>query len=350
MFKYEKLYENVFDNNVEADELVIITGYIGPSIIEDLRELPYKTSIFVGMYGNNVNEKIHNSLLAAEFDGEIEIYYTKRLIHSKCYVWYKDNSIVKVLMGSANFSMNGLKTPYRETLSIVLEDGYNSVGNYVKFIKDNSYRISLYTGDLTGDAFNDEFTRNIALNEVEISFLASKSSSSKNIIGESTNTGDVNKSSGLNWGFATTSPSSPNDAYIKIPASIIRENNILFPTKDNRYEYIDTIWDDGTKMQMLLEGNQDIDDEQYAKQISSYKNKSELGIYLRKRIGEKLGVDLIIPVSKDELRSNPELYRDKMITKEMLELYGRNNIGIKLIGENTYYFDFSCTMEVNENE
>ena len=95
-------------------------------------------------------------------------------------------------------------------------------------------------------------------------------------------------------------------------------------------------------MQMLLEGTQTIDDVYYPKQISTYKSKKELGLYLRKRIGDKIGMDLVIPVdSKDEFRNNIDIYKDKLINKEMLDRYGRSSINIKLIGEGTYYFDFS---------
>jgi hypothetical protein len=106
-------------------------------------------------------------------------------------------------------------------------------------------------------------------------------------------------------------------------------------------------WDDGTEMQMLLEGNQTVDGVIYPKQISTYKNKAEVGIYLRKRIGEKIGLDLTIPeeLSKTEFRANADLYKDKLITREMLDKYGRTSITIKLIGDSTYYFDFSPTEE-----
>ena len=154
--------------------------------------------------------------------------------------------------------------------------------------------------------------------------------------------GDVHKAGGLNWGFSNGEP-LPNDAYIKIPIELIRKNPLMFPPKNNESnEYVDVIWDDGTRMQMLLEGTQTVDDIEYPKQISTYKSKKELGLYLRKRIGDAIGIKLIIPTdSKDEFRTNINIYKDKLITKEMLEKYGRSSINIKLIGEGTYYFDFS---------
>ena len=148
---------------------------------------------------------------------------------------------------------------------------------------------------------------------------------------------------GLNWGFSNGLP-RPNDAYIKIPKEQIHNNPLMFPPKNEDInDPIDVIWDDGTEMQMLLEGSQIVDGVNYPKQISTYKNKTELGLYIRERIGKVIGKDLIIPVelSKEQFVPKAHFYKDKFITKEMLEKYGRTSINIKLIGDRTYYFDFS---------
>ena len=341
MFSYENLYERVFDKGIDADELVIITGYIGPAIVEDLMFLPYKVNIYVGMYGNNISGLLHNTLITLN-NQKISINYTKMLIHSKCYIWLKDNKIIKALIGSANFSMSGLKTPLKEVLGDILYNTYDELQLYLNLIKMDSYPVNEYSGETTSIYYIDENTKTLNATEVEISLLASRSGGGENLLGELTSPGDVHKAAGLNWGFSN-GLSLPNDAYIKIPAQLVKENPLLFPPKrTEKNEYIDVIWDDGTKMQMLLEGTQTIDDVYYPKQISTYKSKKELGLYLRKRIGDKIGMDLVIPVdSKDEFRNNIDIYKDKLINKEMLDRYGRSSINIKLIGEGTYYFDFS---------
>lgn len=342
VFSYLNLYDRVFDNTVDAEELIIITGYIGPPIIADLDNLPYHVKIYVGMYGNHVNGNIHNSLLDYNKKSNIDIFYTNFPVHSKCYIWIKDGRIVKSLIGSANFSTGGLRTPYKEVLSDIPQRNFDELFVYKEMIRNESYLVSNYSGNITSISFVDEFTRTVSENEVSISLLASRDGGSDNLIGERTVAGDVHKAAGLNWGFSNGLP-LPNDAYIKIPSQQVQESPLLFPPKkDGINEYIDVVWDDGTQMQMLLEGTQIIDGVQYPKQISTYKSKKELGLYLRKRIGEKIGKDLIIPVeTKDEFVQNVNMYKDKLITKEMLEKYGRNNINIKLIGEGTYFFDFS---------
>ena len=341
MFNYKDLYECVFDKKIDANKLIIITGYIGPAIIEDLNQLPYDIVIYVGMYGNNISKVLHNTLLSQK-NKKIEINYTNVLIHAKCYIWLKDYRIIKSLIGSANFSMNGLKTPFKEVLGNLPYNTYDKLSEYVHYIKKHSYSIEKYSGNFSSIAYIDENTKTISDIEVEVSLLASRTGGKKNILGEITYPGDVHKAGGLNWGFSN-GDALPNDAYIKIPIELIRKSPLMFPPKNNESnEYVDVIWDDGTKMQMLLEGTQIVDDIEYPKQISTYKNKKELGLYLRQRIGDAIGIKLIIPVdTKDEFKTNINLYKDKLITKKMLEKYGRNSINIKLIGEGTYYFDFS---------
>src|SRR5699024_2396120 len=101
----------------------------------------------------------------------------------------------------------------------------------------------------------------------------------------------------------------------------------------------------------------------YPKQISTYKNKSELGTYIRKRIGDKIGKNLvhsqesimklkklkkeysgnkdgIIEAIKKDSELEKEL-RDKFITNKHLEEYGRYDITVKLLTEGIYSFDFS---------
>ena len=344
MFSYDKLYQRVFDNKIDADHMVIISGYIGPAIIQDLKNLPYTVDIYVGMYGNNISNILHKSLLRLNKMMNVNINYTKMLVHSKCYVWFKDNKIIKILIGSANFSTSGLMTPNKEVLGDLPQESFGEMESYINLVNYSSYSVNEYVcNERDNNNYIDELTQSVNDKEVEISLLASRTGGGSNIIGISTNPGDVHAAAGLNWGFSNGLP-RPNDAYIKIPKNQIKSNPLMFPAKNEDInDPIDVIWDDGTEMQMLLEGNQMVDDKNYPKQIGTYKNKMELGIYLRNRIGKKIGKDLIIPtqLSKEQFVPKAHFYKDKFITKEMLEQYGRTTINIKLIGERTYYFDFS---------
>jgi hypothetical protein len=73
-------------------------------------------------------------------------------------------------------------------------------------------------------------------------------------------------------------------------------------------------------MEGLLEGNYEIGELTYPKQISSFPLKRILGEYIRQRIGVPNGA---------------------RITRRNLENYGRTTIDVSLIGQGLYYFDFS---------
>ncbi len=354
MFSYEDLYNKVFDTSIDADRLVIISGYVGPAVVQDLKKLPYNVELYVGMYGNVISGILHKSLLKSDKMDNVSIFYTNILVHAKCYIWFKNEQIVKALIGSANFSTSGLMTPKKEVLGYIPEESFGEMLVYIDLIKQLSYSVRDYSGvERNVVRFTDDLTQTISDKEVEISLLAAKGSGSQtNIIGIATIPGEVHAGAGLNWGFSNAMP-KPNDAYIKIPIEQIINNPLMFPPKssDKINDPIDVIWDDGTEMQMLLEGKQEVDGVDYPKQISTYKSKKELGLYLRKRIGDAIGRDLIIPeeLSKEEFVPKANYYKDRFITREMLESYGRTSINIKLIGDRTYYFDFSRNTD-NEDQ
>jgi len=129
--------------------------------------------------------------------------------------------------------------------------------------------------------------------------------------------GQVQESSGLNWGYANAHVCS-NDAYIKITKSNVINNPTYFPPKRHR-DIINVTWDDGTTMTCMLEGTQVISGVEYPKQISSYGDKSRIGTYLRGRIG----------------------VFNRRVNRNDLDNYGRISITVTYLGGNNYQFDFS---------
>ena len=51
---YEDLEKLVFNCNksFSCDELLIISGYVGPSPVHQLKNMPFNTNIIYGMYGS----------------------------------------------------------------------------------------------------------------------------------------------------------------------------------------------------------------------------------------------------------------------------------------------------------
>lgn len=340
MLFYENLEEIIFSRHEthDCDELVILSGYVGPTPVHRLGTLPVKSTVIYGMYGSEgIQRKLHTALVSENQELEdVEVLYSTIPIHSKCYVWKKDGKVVHALVGSANFSVNGLTMPYKEVLAETTTDTFYPLNTYLNSIlaksiscedavfKENKRR-SREEEDLPGAEYNRDICT-VPLYVMEKGQFV------------------VPKASGLNWGMASLNGShvNINDAYFPIAKKLVRRYPALFPIKQTTPEdlpstarkghrhndNIEIIWDDGTTMTGLLEGSQDIEIEgitgKYPKQISTTPNKSTLGMYMRERLGVKEG---------------------EFVTYDDLLAYGRTSVDISLMGEGIYYFDFSVKSE-----
>ncbi|WP_455543526.1 hypothetical protein [Intestinibacter sp.] len=128
--------------------------------------------------------------------------------------------------------------------------------------------------------------------------------------------GVVPEKSGLNWCFANANVCNA-DAYIALTVNFFRNNPNFFTAQGSR---IITLWDDGARIECLLEATQTIGNQIYPKQISSYNDKSILGEYLRRRLN---------------------VSNTHVITMDDLDDYGRRDVEVSRNYDGTYYFDFS---------
>ncbi|MBN1365160.1 MAG: NgoFVII family restriction endonuclease [Syntrophaceae bacterium] len=274
------------------------------------------------MYGvERIKRGLHESLLNINRAVEnLQILYSNTPVHSKCYIWKFENRIVHALVGSANFSTNGLTTPYREVLAETTHDTFDPLNVYITNIIANSINcidaeVRAERQRLPGlEARETEYCRMTLLDPRR---------------------NEVPNYSGLNWGqgHERGHHTRPNDACIPIRAEYIQQYPELFPPKQTvprKYngrgraqrhnDSIEIIWDDGTNMEGLLEGTYDIEGVIYPKQVSSFPEKSILGSYVRNRIGVPDGA---------------------RITRRDLERYGRTHVDVSIQSEGVYYFDFS---------
>lgn len=311
----ENLEEIIFQRHelFESDELIVLSGYVGPKPIERLHSLPFHSKVIYGMYGaEGIQRTLHNSLVILQDSiDNINIFYSQLPVHSKCYAWRNRGQIVHALVGSANFSTNGLTTPYREILAETTRDTFTPLNDYITRVLNNSIScLELKPEDIGVDTIT------------EMCFLS--------LLGRD---GEVQNTAGLNWGQNPTNHTTRSDAYIKIRVQDIKNFPELFPPKqlnplhfDGRgrmhrhNDAIEIIWDDGVNMDGLLFGNQTIDGILYPKQVTSFPHASEMGIYFRKRLG--------VPI-------------DQPIRKHHLLRYGRTDVAVSKIGEGVYKFDFS---------
>jgi hypothetical protein len=322
MLFYQNLESIIFHRHelVQSDELVILSGYLGPSPISRLHTLPFQTTVIYGMYGTDgIQGRLHAALLSInQAQNNLRILYSNTPAHSKCYIWKFQNRIVHALVGSANFSTNGLNTPYREVLAETTVDTFAPLNDYLNLILGNSIACENATvserrrTQPTPEARETDYCRMTLLDP---------------------RTNEVQNANGLNWGQNPDNHTNPNDANIPIRAENIRLYPELFPPKQTlpsliadggraqrHNDTIEIIWDDGTTMEGLLEGNYSVDNVLYPKQISSFPEKRILGSYIRHRIGVADGA---------------------RVTRRQLDRYGRTHIDVTLQSEGVYFFNFS---------
>lgn len=332
MLYYTDLEEKIFEKSYSqsADSMAIISGYVGIEPIKRLETLPESihATVIYGMYGSeNISAPLHKALVELQKNlPNVEILYSTIPVHSKIYFWEEGDDIKSALIGSANFSVKGLRNDYREVLSDVSEEDFSDFKTYYDYVRKRSLKCTderikvrkMSKGYRTSKNLQPLLAKGIC----RASFLDRR--------------GLVPKKSGLNWGFSRGHVKE-GDAYIPITMENIRNFPNMFPPKKYVYgnentnssgrknrenDEIEMIWDDGTVMTGLLEGQHAVKEDNliYPKQLSSSPQKSILGDYLRKRIG----------VSKNHI-----------ITKTDLKKYGRYSVDISLIGEGIYYMDFS---------
>ncbi len=320
MLYTQNLEEIIFQRHeiLDTDELIVLSGYLGPKPVSRLEELPFHSRVIYGMYGSEgIQTKLHNSLTRIQNNVDnLNIFYSQIPVHSKCYVWRKSGQIIHALLGSANFSINGLTTPYREILAETTRDTFNPLNDYLAHVLNNSVSCLEIAGQGVQETVELELTCSMSLVMED---------------------GQTHNASGLNWGYMANGLPSPkrgiDDACIPISIEYIRNYPDLFPAKLTERELIDVrgrrqrsneaielIWDDGTTMEGLLEQNNIIDGIKYPKAISSFPAKNEMGEYLRQRLGVPLGQ----PVQRHHLDS-----------------YGRTDIKVSLLENGIYSCDFS---------
>ncbi|MCR5235836.1 MAG: NgoFVII family restriction endonuclease [Lachnospiraceae bacterium] len=333
MLFYQNLDKIVFTRNqlFKCDELVIISGYVGPHPIQQLQTLPIKSTVVYGMYGcDGIRQGLHNTLVEENKSlDNTDIFYSTIPVHSKIYIWKNQGEVVHALVGSANFSTNGLTTPYKEVLAETTYDTFDALNQYAKMILDKA---------ITCDEAQVSANKSRAVSTTVDYTVYDPDVCSMPLFVIENNQRTVPLQSGINWGRAklTGSHVNINDAYIRIGAELLEYYPKLFPPKQEspvedvgkkghrHNDNIEIIWDDGTQMIGLLEGSisKEINGkrEKYPKQISTTPSKAELGKYIRGRLGKKDG---------------------ELITLKDLEEYGRTTIDVSIQGEGVYYFDFS---------
>src|SRR5699024_2989441 len=96
------------------------------------------TTVVGGMYNYGINPKLLAALnIAKDNNPNMELKFSDIEVHSKLYIWRKDKKSLSALVGSANFSSNGLHSDLRETLVLANRGSFPQMANYLNTISSH---------------------------------------------------------------------------------------------------------------------------------------------------------------------------------------------------------------------
>lgn len=305
-----------------ANRLRVISGYATSAMafhhLERIRTKGCDVAIelIVGMAPQDglslTNHKGFQKLTADE-DRAFTCSYIYRppTVHSKVYVWLRDEEPLRAFAGSANYTQTAFETQ-REVLvpcdARLAQEYFDHLSpesifcdhidaeNVVQIYNDRELLRSR-PADVTPEEEENLQTvsgiDNIAsLPRVCVTFLA--------------NDGTLPLGSGLNWG--QRDGREPNQAYIRLPSTVYRTD--FFPPVATHF----TVLTDDNKVLICTRAQDN------GKAIHTPHNNSEIGIYFRQRLRVRLG---------------------QPVLKEHLDRYGRNDVCFFKIDDETYFMDFS---------
>lgn len=352
----EKLLETLIKNIDTCDEIVIISGYSSPDVIARIAKLGKPTLFYYGMYGaEGITERQLTSFrnLQKEYSNlKIRLVFKHR-VHTKAYLFVNNNEIKHAMIGSANFSSNGLMGVKNSEMLVELND--------TELIQGSPYlsQLEIYRDDI--DSISIDCTDSKVITRAKVtpkqSTFRKKGREVFPLTGNphvaimpfySIDKGKktINKHSGINWGLQSghvKKSGSYTEAYIPVTSTLVDNYPIIFPPFSDirtttegkitrRSDPVTVLWDDGVVMQMIFsgtgverptKGNRKQGDpfREYPKQFTSADGGGEeLGKYLRNRMGV---------VSKG------------LITLSDFKKYGRDYITLTYISPGYYEADFS---------
>lgn len=300
--------------NEEADELLIVSGYVSAGMLEQhleaLREgvkegrvakLP-RIDVVVGMAQVGIEAPQHHALckIVGQFHETASCSYLTRgnPCHSKVFVWKKKGIPTRAFVGSANYTLTGFGDSQRET---VVEADPDAVLKHHESLIDQSIPCTDAEVETSVKLMHTKPPEDVADEDAAtLSLLATKGDRK----------GDTHLKAGLNWG--QRNDRDPDQAYIPIP-KLVRDQS-FFPPIGERFT---VLTDDGQSLILVVA-------QQYGKALHTTMDNSELGRYFRKRLGVRSG---------------------EFVTRQHLTGYGRHDVGFYRIDPETYHMDFRPNLQ-----
>lgn len=303
-----------------ANKIYIVSGYASATFarrhLVELKKIKenFEVNLIIGM-PNAKNDHMAFLMLHDEFKGNFKGYYLQNQppVHCKAYSWYNNDKPSVGYAGSANYSQYGFFSDQQ------LNQLTNDSPVEIKKLYDDLLRRSIYIPDhklILPDSHRMPRVASIPPGTIKweipdkrvtISFLTKKG-----ILPPG--------GSGLNWGqrlekvrnkktgAITYKSRKADQAYLSLKLDSRKEG--FLPERAFTFSLIT---DDGQSFDCAVA-------QQGRKAIHSTKDNSEIGRYIRNRIGIPLG---------------------NKVTIEDLERYGRTDYTIEKIDDETFLLDFS---------
>ena len=291
-----------------ADQLKVLTGYASAAMARrhflkadgirqegDMGLTPLSVEVIYGMAKlDGVPRSQHQSFVSMveqRYLGRFSCHYVidPPPIHAKAYIWLRENEPFEAYLGSANYTQAAL---LRQQIEVMDQcDAIEALelfeASRVQALEcdhdDVDSQINLYR--------HDDVPVN-ASETVTLSFL--------------TRAGETPTKSGINWGQRGSR--NRNEADLRVPAPVARQG--FFPPRRVQFT-MNT--DDGFSMLCVVAQDND-------KGILTTESNAILGEYIRRRLG---------------------LYNGEYVYRSHFEEYGRSDVTIYKIDDETYHMDFS---------
>jgi hypothetical protein len=304
-----------------ATDLKIISGYATSAMafhhLEEIKAIDKNVNItlLVGMcpadgisIGNHKGfQNIMESAYANIF--KCSYIYNKPQVHSKLYIWTKEDKLLKAFIGSANYTQNAFSKRQREILVEIKDE---KVLNYYQQLENDSIYCNHQDADSLIKIYNDKnYFRRQKLEEITVEIddpIPNKNELEKITVSLLSKNGEIQNKGGLNWG--QRDGRNPNQAYIQLPPEVYKTD--YFPKKPNQF----TIYTDDDKILICTRAQKD--EEGHA--IETPHNNSLIGEYFRNRLG---------------------LANGAFVTKQDLQRYGRTDVTFYKEDDENNYLDFS---------
>lgn len=320
----DKLFKNVLLDPLKdgADNLLVLSGYATSAMafhhLQHASKIndKFKIKLLVGMCPlDGVSQGNHKAFLKLANEDYSKRFFCNYVyknypVHSKLYIWLKQNNPLKAFVGSANYTQTAfIHGKQRELLAECNPADSVYIFN---LIEKDSVICSHYEAESLVQIYNEKNTQiRRRMKEAEESLRKPPSTDMLESIKISFlgKNGELPQRSGLNWGQRPEYKREPNQAYIRLESKIY--NSDFFPPKGTHF----TVSTDDSKTLICTRAQ-----EKMGKAIETPHNNSLIGEYFRNRIGLANGV---------------------LISKTDLLNYGRTDVTFYKIDDETFYMDFS---------